>query len=221
MLMKQQAQQGNRTAEMPPTSLSNGVCEPNSRESPGPHRGQLPQPDQMVGPGQPQQQQPPQQQQQQPQQEATGGDAHIPPLLGVAPLGKWALSKECYYQLQQLTWASQHLPHPSDSDRLRSYLIRQPCVTPAYYPLSVPHADPQEIFQRLTTDTLFFIFYYMEGTKVVEIIESGHRGRFPTRPKLRTSRHRLSSNSTAFAFVLYLFFFFSMSLRRSIWRRRR
>lgn len=146
MLMKQT----NRASELPPTPLSNGVCETNSRDSPGPHRGQMAQGEQMV----------PQ------QQEATGGDAHIPPLLGVAPLGKWNLSKECYYQLQQLTWASQHLPHPSDSDRLRSYLIRQPCVTPAYYPLSVPHTDPQEIFQRLTTDTLFFIFYYMEGTKV-------------------------------------------------------
>ncbi|XP_018494598.1 CCR4-NOT transcription complex subunit 3 [Galendromus occidentalis] len=91
-------------------------------------------------------------------------DAHIPAVLGVAPLGKSTMPKECYYQLHHLNWASQHMPHPSDSDRLRNYLMRQPCSTPPYYPLTPP-LDPAEMFQRLATETLFFIFYYMEGTK--------------------------------------------------------
>ncbi|CAG5089579.1 Similar to Cnot3: CCR4-NOT transcription complex subunit 3 (Mus musculus) [Cotesia congregata] len=46
-------------------------------------------------------------------------EAHIPPLLGVAPLG----------------------------------------------PVQLPHSDTVEFFQRLSTETLFFIFYYMEGSK--------------------------------------------------------
>ena len=62
--------------------------------------------------------------------------------------------------------ASQHLPHPSDSERLRPYLPRNPCQTPAYYPQAPPPAsDTIDFFQRLSTETLFFIFYYMEGTK--------------------------------------------------------
>ena len=56
-----------------------------------------------------------------------------------------------------------HLPHPSDSERLRHYLPRNPCPAPAYYPsLPPPHSDTVEFFQRLSTETLFFIFYYME-----------------------------------------------------------
>ena len=45
----------------------------------------------------------------------------------------------------------------------RLYLPRSPCHTPPYYPqLPHPHADSVEFFQRLSTETLFFIFYYME-----------------------------------------------------------
>lgn len=62
--------------------------------------------------------------------------------------------------------ASHHLPHPSDSERLRPYLPRNPCHTPAYYPQAPPPgSDTIDFFQRLSTETLFFIFYYMEGTK--------------------------------------------------------
>ena len=41
------------------------------------------------------------------------------PLLGVAPLGPQPLSKEHCYQHAMLDAAYHHLPHPSDSDRLR------------------------------------------------------------------------------------------------------
>ena len=59
-----------------------------------------------------------------------------------------------------------HMPHPSDSERLRPYLPRNPCNTPPYYPQLPPQgSDSIEFFQRLSTETLFFIFYYMEGTK--------------------------------------------------------
>jgi len=93
-------------------------------------------------------------------------EAHIPPLLGVAPLGIVPLSKEHQFQYSMLEAASHHLPHPSDSERLRPYLPRNPCHTPPYYPQAPPPgSDTIDFFQRLSTETLFFIFYYMEGTK--------------------------------------------------------
>ena len=88
------------------------------------------------------------------------------PLLGVAPLGPVPLSREHFYQLTMLEAAYHHLPHPSDSERIRHYLPRHPFPTPTFYPqLPPPHADSVDYFQRLSTETLFFIFYYMEGTK--------------------------------------------------------
>jgi len=93
-------------------------------------------------------------------------EAHVPPLLGVAPLGPVPLSKENQFQYSMLEAASHHLPHPSDSERLRPYLPRNPCGTPHYYPQTPPPgSDTIDFFQRLSTETLFFIFYYMEGTK--------------------------------------------------------
>lgn len=93
-------------------------------------------------------------------------DAHIPPLLGVAPLGAIPLQKEHQTQFQLMEAAFYHMPHPSDSEKIRTYLPRSPCTTPSYYiqtPLA--HSDSLEFYQRLATETLFFVFYYMEGTK--------------------------------------------------------
>lgn len=92
-------------------------------------------------------------------------EAHIPPLLGVAPLGPVPLTKECLYQLRMVESSARHMPHPSDSERFRPYLPRNLCPVPPYYPQGLPHCDAVEFFQRLSTETLFFIFYYMEGTK--------------------------------------------------------
>lgn len=156
-------------------------------------------------------------------------EAHIPPLLGVAPLGPVPLQKEHQLQFQMMEAAYYHMPHPSDSERLRSYLPRNTCATPPYYQqvhhtwfiifytmrffrtpsliicdslifspckyhlgrnyinnftviapfnahitkthtcwldqVQLPHSDTVEFFQRLSTETLFFIFYYMEGSK--------------------------------------------------------
>merc|ERR1711990_1124225 len=93
-------------------------------------------------------------------------EAHIPPLLGVAPLGPVPLNKETQLQYAMLEAAFTHMPQPSDSERIRTHLPRNPCVTPAYYPqMPLPGSDSLDFFLRLTTETLFFIFYYMEGTK--------------------------------------------------------
>ena len=56
--------------------------------------------------------------QQQPQAPQTT-TIHLNPLLGVAPLGPQPLSKEHLYQLAMQEAGYHHLPHPSDSERLR------------------------------------------------------------------------------------------------------
>ena len=43
----------------------------------------------------------------------------LSPLLGVAPLGPKKLTKEHHHQAEMLMAAYQHVPHPSDSERLR------------------------------------------------------------------------------------------------------
>jgi len=107
-----------------------------------------------------------------PQRSSTPGtgnqtnEANVPPLLGVAPLGPVSLTKQCYYQLHMLEAASRHPIHPMDSQRLRPYLPPNPCPVPTYYPQQcLPHSDSIEFFHRLSTESLFFIFYFMEGTK--------------------------------------------------------
>ncbi|XP_050429834.1 CCR4-NOT transcription complex subunit 3 isoform X1 [Adelges cooleyi] len=105
-------------------------------------------------------------QQQQSQQPPVTFEANISPLLGVAPLGPVPLSKDHQFQFTMLESAFLHLPHPSDSERIKLYLPRNPCPTPHYYNQGpLPHSDSLEFFQRLSTETLFFIFYYMEGSK--------------------------------------------------------
>ncbi|XP_072167685.1 CCR4-NOT transcription complex subunit 3-like [Diadema setosum] len=90
----------------------------------------------------------------------------IPPLLGVAPLGPVTLTKEQMLQQSVMESCYHHLPHPSDSERQRNYLPRNPCPTPIYHCQTMPlKMGNLEFFMRLSTETLFFIFYYQEGTK--------------------------------------------------------
>ena len=45
----------------------------------------------------------------------------------------------------------------------RPYLPPNPCPVPSYYPQQcLPHSDSIEFFHRLSTESLFFIFYFME-----------------------------------------------------------
>lgn len=97
---------------------------------------------------------------------AGSGETRMTPLLGVAPLGPIPLSKDNMYQQAMLESSWRHMPHPSDSERLRHYLPRNPCPTPTYYHQSpLPHHDAIDFYLRLSTETLFFIFYYMEASK--------------------------------------------------------
>ncbi|GFY52431.1 CCR4-NOT transcription complex subunit 3 [Trichonephila inaurata madagascariensis] len=69
------------------------------------------------------------------------------------------------HALSILEVASKHLPKPMDSLKLKSNGPGAPAPTPDYYPLAAPNCNTIEFFQRLSTETLFFIFYFLQGTK--------------------------------------------------------
>eukprot|EP00794_Sanderia_malayensis_P009072 gene9072-10040_t len=93
-------------------------------------------------------------------------EVHLQPLLGVAPLGHVPLIRERMNQLNMLEAAFHHLPQRQDSEKMKPYLPRNAVQIASFHHHPPPaHIDSLEFFQRLTTDTLFFIFYYQEGTR--------------------------------------------------------
>ncbi|TKR66904.1 hypothetical protein L596_023131 [Steinernema carpocapsae] len=92
--------------------------------------------------------------------------AHIPSWLGASPLGRAAHQPEQDQCLHMLEHAHQRMPYAMDSEKPRSYLPKMPCTVPSYYPQSPPsNADTMEYYLRLSPETLFFAFYYMEGSR--------------------------------------------------------
>ncbi|XP_070185926.1 CCR4-NOT transcription complex subunit 3-like isoform X3 [Littorina saxatilis] len=133
------------------------------------------------------------------------------PLLGVAPLGPMQLTKENLFQLTMSEAAFHHLPHPSDSERLRHYLPRNPCPTPVYYQQVPPtQADSLDFFSKLSTETLFFIFYYMEGTKAQYLAAKALKKqswRFHTKYMMWFQRHEEPKSITEdFEMGTYIYF---------------
>ncbi|EOR04937.1 hypothetical protein E3P92_00238 [Wallemia ichthyophaga] len=57
------------------------------------------------------------------------------------------------------------IPDAADAERPRYYVPKNLWTSPSYYP-QVPKKDLEHpsLFSRLETDTLFYIFYYMQGT---------------------------------------------------------
>jgi CCR4-NOT transcription complex subunit 3 len=90
-------------------------------------------------------------------------EAVIPSILGAAPLGKVPLTKDQLQQLALLEAAHKKLPQPSDNERIRTYLQRQPHTTPYYFPIMPPpSSDSLDFVCKLSCENLFFMFYYME-----------------------------------------------------------
>lgn len=105
------------------------------------------------------------QQNQQPQN-TEPQQAHIPAWLGASPLGRAPSTQEHDIHQAALEAALLKTPLPMDSERPRTYLPKIPCPGSLYYPHNPPpNGDTLEYYLRLSPETLFFIFYYMEGTK--------------------------------------------------------
>ena len=93
-------------------------------------------------------------------------EVRLQPVHGVAPLGPVLLTQERVYQLKMLDLAYHHLPQKQDSEKMRPYISRSAVPIASYHHHQPPpNIDSLEFFQRLSTETLFFIFYYQEGTR--------------------------------------------------------
>ncbi|KAF9426983.1 general negative regulator of transcription subunit 5 [Entomortierella beljakovae] len=78
-----------------------------------------------------------------------------------------ALMKEVGFFAQQMLEASyQFIPEAADTERPKYYQPKNPYPTPAYYPQSPPPGlfESPAMFEKFDIDTLFFIFYYQQGT---------------------------------------------------------
>uniref|UniRef100_A0A5S6QH15 CCR4-NOT transcription complex subunit 3 n=1 Tax=Trichuris muris TaxID=70415 RepID=A0A5S6QH15_TRIMR len=90
----------------------------------------------------------------------------LDPTLGCSPLGRLPISPEVIFYQKLLESALVQFPMPSDIAPPRPTLARMPCHTPSYYPQAVPPPlESMDFFMRLPPEILFFIFYYLEGTR--------------------------------------------------------
>ncbi|KAJ3327580.1 general negative regulator of transcription subunit 5, partial [Gonapodya sp. JEL0774] len=75
------------------------------------------------------------------------------------------LSEDAPFLRAMLDTSFNTIPDPSDWEKPRKYVPLNPYPTPLYYPqMPSPVFDDPLIFERFDIDTLFFIFYYQQGT---------------------------------------------------------
>lgn len=76
-------------------------------------------------------------------------------------------SMDLFYDIKnELLQASlNHLPHPGDCERPRQYTPVNPFDTPSFFPQEqLPMFKDSAVYSMMDPDTLFFIFYYQQGT---------------------------------------------------------
>lgn len=84
------------------------------------------------------------------------------PPFSQGPFPSAATQRLNFFQLQQ---SLQHIPEAHDAERPRPYIPRNPFGTHQSFPaLPAPSLDSAATFEKLDIDTLFFIFYYHQGT---------------------------------------------------------
>ncbi|CAG8494052.1 9328_t:CDS:10 [Diversispora eburnea] len=76
------------------------------------------------------------------------------------------MGKEDSFHIQQMLDTSlQYIPDSIDSERPKYYVPKTPYQTPSYFPQTpTPMLDNPASFEKFDIDTLFFIFYYQQGT---------------------------------------------------------
>ena len=83
--------------------------------------------------------------------------------LGATPTG--GLAEDAAHTRSLLALSLLNMPEPADSERPRTYVPRNPYPTPNSFPQTpAPVFDSPSTFDKFDTDTLFFIFYYQQGT---------------------------------------------------------
>lgn len=144
---------------------------------------------------------------------------HLEPIYSVSPLGYAPLNEEQILSKMSLEASSNCLPLPCDSEKVRVYLPNNPCSTPSYYPVALPAVmQLPEFFNRLEPDTLFFVFYYMEGTKAQYQAAKALKQkswRFHTKYMMWFQRHEEPKQITdEFEQGTYIFFDFEKWIQR-------
>lgn len=66
--------------------------------------------------------------------------------------------------MSMMELSMKNLPEPLDADRPKQYVPRYPTFTPSYFPQVPAIFENPNLFEKFETDTLFFIFYYQQGT---------------------------------------------------------
>lgn len=75
------------------------------------------------------------------------------------------VSDDYLSNLTLLESSLRHFPDSFDSERPKEYVPRNPYRTPPYFPsVPAPIFDDPLLFDKLSVDTLFFIFYFQQGT---------------------------------------------------------
>ncbi|KAF9113290.1 proteinral negative regulator of transcription subunit 5 [Mortierella sp. AM989] len=71
-----------------------------------------------------------------------------------------------FFLQQMLETSYQFVPEAVDTERPKHYAPKTPYPTPAYYPQAPPTGlfENATMFEKFDIDTLFFIFYYQQGT---------------------------------------------------------
>ncbi|KAH8861558.1 CCR4-NOT transcription complex subunit 3 [Schistosoma japonicum] len=79
---------------------------------------------------------------------------------------KGAIPQELLLQLQALESGYRRLPHSCDTEKSRMIICKNSVNCPSYYPREpLIGTENEEYYMKLDAQTLFFIFYYFEGTK--------------------------------------------------------
>jgi CCR4-NOT transcription complex subunit 3 len=77
-----------------------------------------------------------------------------------------SLEQEHIKSLRSLEASLKNIPEIFGGRREKSYVPSNPCATPEYFPSSpAPIFDDHRAYERFDTDTLFFIFYFQQGTQ--------------------------------------------------------
>ncbi|KXS12338.1 hypothetical protein M427DRAFT_114193 [Gonapodya prolifera JEL478] len=107
-----------------------------------------------------------------PAQPEPPNDSRLPPSLEdlvnsfeAAKARTSASSEDVSFARSMLEVSFGMIPEPTDSEKPRKYVPKAPYPTPLYYPQTPsPLFEDPLLFERFDIDTLFFIFYYQQGT---------------------------------------------------------
>ena len=146
-------------------------------------------------------------------------DTLLTPLLGVSPLGSVPITQEMKLQTYMLDSSARHVPQLADSERVRQYIQRTPVQSAVYHHTQPPpffHSN--EFFNRLSPETLFFIFYYQEGTKAQYLAARALKNqswRFHTKYMMWFQRHDDPKKITdEFEIGTYIYFDYEKWIQR-------